>query len=588
MAIVDNGMSPDPAAALAVLARLDPASPSLPPAAVAVGRDAAARGLYLAEALPDIPRLLGAIDRNPYRATYGCLDRQFWHYRTSSFPSEMYQEGALALALAYAHPLPGNRWHGLPRVRELAIAAVRFAARAAHPDGSCDDYYPYERALGAAVFSLAAAARTCQILAIDLPEVTAWLKRRARWLIDHDESGVLTNHHALAAWGLWNVAALTGQPEFREASRQGIDRVLSWQDPEGWFEEYGGADPGYQTVTIDCLAKYRCASGDSRVDEPLGRAVDFARRFLHPDGSYGGEYGSRGTYHFYPHGMELLAGHWADAADLADGHLQSLSAGTQAAFRDDRLFAHRTANLLEAYLDWSPQRPRAAADASQPLHVFPHAGIVVLRDHTRHAVISAARGGIFKYHAVDRPVVGDAGLILETTAGRVAVTQHHDRSRPLTVKTTATADRSATITRIDVSAMLHWTRFETATPVKQAIFPLGMVTVGRWCRTAVRRLLQRRLITGRQQCPALLHRTIEIYPDAGKSSLPRLRVIDRLELLDPQLQVRRMSFGVDHQAAYVAACGVYQDSVLEPWTDLSSWVAELNERRQVEICREFA
>ena len=48
-------------------------------------------------------------------------------------------------------------------------------------------------------------------------------------------------------------------------------------------------------------------------------AAASARHFLHPDGSFAGEYGSRGTSHFYPHGMELLAAVSAEAADLVDG-----------------------------------------------------------------------------------------------------------------------------------------------------------------------------------------------------------------------------------------------------------------------------
>ncbi len=65
-------------------------------------RDPALRDLYLSAALGEIPRLLGAIDRNPYRATHGCLDRQYWHYRTSSFPSEMYQEGVDIKSIQWA------------------------------------------------------------------------------------------------------------------------------------------------------------------------------------------------------------------------------------------------------------------------------------------------------------------------------------------------------------------------------------------------------------------------------------------------------------------------------------------------------
>ncbi|MBI1902592.1 MAG: hypothetical protein HYS13_15935, partial [Planctomycetia bacterium] len=291
------------------------------------------RTLYPQAALPQIPRLLGSVDRNPLSPTYGCFDRQFWHYRTASFPSEMYQEAVLPLAQVYAYDLPLNRWRGEPRVRELAIAGLRYSARSSHADGSCDDYYPFERALGAAVFSLAAAAEAILILRPDAPELTRdeeimrCLHRRARWIMTHDESGVLTNHHALAALGLLRVAQITGRAEYAAAAEARVRRVLAWQSPEGWFEEYGGADPGYQTLTIEVLAKYQEQTGARWLEEPLRRAVAFCRHFLHHDGSYAGEYGSRGTYHFFPTGFEMLASQLPEAADLADGRLRAMEAG---------------------------------------------------------------------------------------------------------------------------------------------------------------------------------------------------------------------------------------------------------------------
>ncbi len=517
-------------------------------------RDPMMRSVYLTTALADIPRLLGAIDRNPYRPTYGCLDRQYWHYRTAAFPSQMYQEGVLPLALIHATKLPGNRWHLDGRVRELAIAALRYTARSSHQDGSCDDYYPYERALGAAVFSLQAAAHAYQILKLDDRELVAWFEHRCQWLLRHDETGRLTNHHALAALGLLRVSQITEKAEYREAADQRLQQVLAWQNEEGWFDEYGGADPGYQTVSIDCLAKYRRLRGDRQWDEPLQRAVAFARCFLHGDGSYAGEYGSRGTYHFYPHGMELLAAENGDAADLADGFLRGLVAGKQATFGDDRMFIHRLGNLIEAYIDWTPLRPMPTeAAAHGPSHesirFFPHAQILVRKSDATHTVVSAARGGVFKHFAnADSPMtdntVTDAGLIVETSDGRTAVSQMHDLTRDVDLndserllKTPPNTVRShshallqkmhagragntssggqgglpaSTIFRVE--GPLHWTRFETATPIKQAVFHLGMVTVGRWCRSLVRRLLQRRLIVGRRECPVRLTRTFEFVP----------------------------------------------------------------------------
>lgn len=575
-----------------------------------IEREADFRCGYLKAALADIPRLLGAIDRSAFRPTYGCLDRQYWHYRTASFPSEMYQEGVLPLALVYSTNLPGNRWFRSPRVGELAEAALQYTVRSGRADGSCDDYYPFERALGAAVFSLQAATRAYVLLELNDAEIVAWFRRRAEWLIRNDESGRLANHHALAALGLLRVAEITGDPRYRRAADARIGRVLGWQDEEGWFEEYGGADPGYQTVTIDCLAKYREATGDTQLDEPLERAVAFARLFLHPDDSYAGPYGSRGTSHFYPHGMELLARRSSAAADLADAFLRSLAKRTHARFDDDRLFAHRLGNLIEAYLDWSPVRSACEQDCRKtdfnpliedgnPLveernefrstrrHAsavyLPNAQILVRRHGECHTVISAARGGVFKHFSSATASATDAGLIVEIDDGRVAVSQWHDRTRPVE----RVDGQSPGAGGLFVGGPLCWCRFETATPLKQALLHFGMWSLGRWCRTLVRRLLQRRLITGRSLAPIRLTRRFEFLADRDPSSSSGLRVTDTIELTSPRVRVRRMAFGTDHEAAYVAATGGYQEAVLEPWTDLARYVEELNCRRQVTIIREF-
>ena len=81
-------------------------------------REIALRDRYLEAALTTIPRILAAVDRNAFGPSYGCCDREYWHYRTAAFPSEMYQEAALPLALVYRHLCPaaiGTATHGLPK-----------------------------------------------------------------------------------------------------------------------------------------------------------------------------------------------------------------------------------------------------------------------------------------------------------------------------------------------------------------------------------------------------------------------------------------------------------------------------------------
>jgi hypothetical protein len=114
-----------------------------------------------------------------------------------------------------------------------------------------------------------------------------------------------------------------------------------------------------------------------------------------------------------------------------------------------------------------------------------------------------------------------------------------------------------------------------------------MWSLGRWCRTLVRRLLQRRLITGRSPAPIRLVRQFEFLEHREAIGGPSLRVTDTIELTSPNVRVRRMAFGTDHESAYVAASGGYHEAVLQPWTDLSQHVEQLNTLRRVTIVRDL-
>lgn len=538
---------------------------------------------YLTAVDDALRRLIASTDRNIFRRTYGCMDREYWHYRTAAFPSAMYQEGVWPLALAYGRRFPGNRWYGVERVRELALAGIRFSASTDRRDGSCDDYYPYERALGAAVFSTLAAAEACRLLECRDADILAWLVRRARWIADHDESGRLANHHALAAVALQSIGQWIDDSQWIDQGRQRIEQLLSWQHEEGWFEEYGGADPGYQTLTIECLARYQLRAGEeeaAQLDEPICRAVAFSRCFLHPDGSYGGEYGSRGTSHFYPYGFELLSDRLPEAAELALGHRRALRTGRAAVFADDRMYVHPLASRIEAYLHRCDQPPVAQppTERSTITH-FPAAGLMVRSDERAWTAVSTARGGIVKHFnlcggdKLPEPFT-DCGLIVETTAGRFAVTQMHDRSRKVEISDD----------RIVIESPFHWVRFETATSLKQSILHLGMITLGRWCRGLVRRLLQRRLITARRPAPIHLRRTIELNPPDVPDST--LRITDEITLTNQKIKIRRLAVATDLQSTYVAAAGSYQDSLLQEWKEVGKdKVIDLNRNQHITLIR---
>ncbi|MEE2746005.1 MAG: hypothetical protein VX617_03885, partial [Pseudomonadota bacterium] len=313
----------------------------------------AGRDLYAVEGLKYMPKLLSMVDQNPTSPTYGCGDRQYWLYKQIDFPSGMYGEFALPLALTYRYPHPSNPYYREPKIRQLALAVIRFQDRMSHRDGSADDFFPFERALGATAFSLYAMAEASHVLGVTDDDILAFIVRRAEWLARSSETGQLSNHHALAALGLAVANQLTGEPLFKHASLEFRDRVIKWQSDEGWFPEYDGFDPGYDTFTISFLAYLRLKMADDTLTEPLKRAVQLAANLVGPDGSYGGEIGSRNSYHYLPHGFELLASEFESALYMADQFLMSLENDRRSSLDENRTFCHYQYNYLQSWHDFA-------------------------------------------------------------------------------------------------------------------------------------------------------------------------------------------------------------------------------------------
>ena len=238
------------------------------------------KDLFARIGLAEIPKILTLLDRNRHSPTYGCFDRNYWHYRIIDFPCGMAQEFVLPLALAFTLDTPGNSYFQNPAVREWVEAGILFAARSAHADGSTDDYFPFERAGGAAAFSLLACLDACRLIGLDNDEARQFFTRRAEWLAGHHESGRLANHQALIALCLALAGEVLETSRWHDPMRRRMARVLSWQDEEGWFQEYEGCDPGYHTLTISVLARLHQLHPSAELEDALIRAVDFAAHFV--------------------------------------------------------------------------------------------------------------------------------------------------------------------------------------------------------------------------------------------------------------------------------------------------------------------
>lgn len=507
------------------------------------------RDRYVEQALLYIPHLVQLVDRNPYSPTYGCFDREYWHYRTLDFPCGMSQEFVLPFALLYKYDFPGSPYRGLERMREIAIASIRFANKGSHRDGTCDDYFPFERAMGAFVFSLYACTEAYMLLGLDDTEMVEFFKRRGDHLAKVNETGQLSNHQAFAALAAYNVYLISGEEEYKRVSEDRTELTLSWQHPEeGWFQEYDGADPGYHTCTIDFLAKLYKKSQNESLIPPLKKAVEFAWHFMHPDGSYGGEYGSRNTYHFYPHGFEIMAAFTEKAGQIADQFLCGLARGKRYHNDDDRMCCHCVYDWLQAWQDYYPERPVPINHRQDFVKWFGGAKIAVCKTKNYYAVTSLAKGGVTKVFDEEGPLCSDTGLIGELDNGKVVVTHLVDEENKIL------ADVDAR--QFSVEGAFSFRRTNVSSPLKMVIFRLLLLTIGRFAPNLTRSLLQKLLITRKPRTQYGFSRVVRFLDDT-------VEIVD--EIKNP-IPLKRLSVGSDATSIYVANSNVYQESVLLcPW-----------------------
>lgn len=519
--------------------------------------------------MPYAQRALHLIDQNPYSPTYGCFDRNYWHYRTSDFPCGMVQQMSLLLALFYIHDFPDNPYYKVERIRELAIAGTRYAAKSAHPDGSCDDYFPYEKALGGLAFSLYGCTETLLMLDEKDESIISFFGKRAKLLRVHQETGRLSNHQALAALALYNTSLLTHDDSLLPLVQDRVSLVLSWQHKEeGWFQEYEGADPGYQTCTIDFLAKLmqKAAVASNQnvftsLEKPLINATRFCSNFIHPDGSYGGEYGSRNTSHFFPHGFELVSQFEPIARTIITHFLDGAEKGKPYRNDDDRMAPLPATSYLQAWIDHNKSNSFKETDKfkNELIHLkdsglfiarFPSPKII---KQNNHLIVNMHKGGVLKFYDNLGPIASDTGICAELLDGTILVS-HLYQEKDFLAKNHYLKEKGSLI----CEGRLYKRSTNLLNPITGLLFRLWCLTFSRMFKNITRKIIQKIAITGKRPSKYHFKRIINIDVD-------QITVYD---YLPADMPVKRLSAGSDATSIYVAGSQSFHESRLCPWQNV--------------------
>jgi len=527
------------------------------------------RDLFARAALAQIPKLLTLLDRNAHSPTYGCFDRTFWQYKVIDFPAGMSQEFVYPLALAYNCPLPNNIYHQQPMIKEWVRAGIAYAAQSSYKNGSCDDYFPYERAAGAAAFSLLACLESTILLDLQHSEaVLDFFCRRADWLAKNQESGRLTNHQALIVLCLELAGRLLKTDRWNACKEERLDLVFNWQNPEGWFIEYEGCDPGYHTLTISCLARLDQLQPNKRLKQAIAKAVELAAEFVHPDGSYGGEYTSRNTYNFFPHGFELV-GKWLPAAlNINDRFLQGLVNGLGSCYADDRIIGHHTWNYLLAWRDFIPNRPPLEPRTQGRIYLH-QGGILIDRRDNTELYLALNKGGVFKLFRDEKLIASDTQFSVLVNRG--------NKTRNAVGHLVDNYSLEIEPDRIAIAGKLGWAKQKQMNPINLIILRLVMLSVGRFFPNLIRRLLQKVLIVGKKTTPFQFSRRLTWHNGHWQ--------IEDCLTTEAWQDVTAVDLGCDRTSIYVVMSRTFQPGQLQkPW-DLSDRLQNLQPGESLYLTR---
>lgn len=486
--------------------------------------------IHLNVVLSQIPRLLSLLDRNPLSKTYGCFDRQYWHYNTSDFACARSQEAVLTLALLYKIKHKDNIYYHNKKVLNWVNAGLNFWTKIEENNGSFNEWYPKENSFVATAFSVYAISETLLQLKDEIwkkEEISSCLKKAGDWILKKNEKRV-QNQEAGAAIALYNVYLLTDEIKYREASEDKIKFIVNNQTEEGWFYEYGSADIGYLSLCIDYLAKYYQKAGNGELLTVLKKAIDFISYFIHPDYTFGGEYGSRNTEYLIPHGFEILSKEIREAKVISNSIKESLK-NKSAVFPfsiDDRYLSYILYTYLQAYLDSNSYETSAQPKYAQTFSkLFPDAGIWIHSDKHIYLIANYKKGGSFKlFFKENKTAVYDSGIVLRTIDGKKLT------SGWLTNKNKINISKSEN--NLEIEGSFSEITDNILTPSKNVLLRTFGLTLGRSEKIGlmVKERLRNKLIAGANLSGIIFFRKISVG-DETITLIDKISDVDKIDEL---------------------------------------------------------
>jgi len=459
----------------------------------------------------NLPRLLSLYNIDSCSMTYGFGDRLHWGWKISDFANGTMQGGVHSLAVALKLGLLKNEKFAL----KLIYSAIRAIDKIRARNGSLAESYPSEHSF--CVTALVAFDALYSLFHLRdsmeremFSEGLAIIRPLINFITKHDEEhAVISNHLATAAAAIILWKLLSNEKSQRD--KELLQIIYQEQSNEGWYREYEGADPGYQTLcTYYLFCAYELSKNKNLLDSLL-RTRNFLSYFVHPDGTIGGLYGSRNSEVYYPAGIVGLAPLSEDFAMMA-AHLQrGIEKGHHILPQSIDTFNFVT--LLNSYAVASLQYDKnnkyiQRAENKAPYKEifekkFPSAGIYIRSTKSYYAIINYQKGGTIKVFDKKNGTIDidDGGIFGKLKGGKRFSTQQ--------------VDKSIAFNDNCINACFYITNEAYPSPIIFFLLRLFCLTAFRFCflSNIFKKFVIRKLITRKKRIDGHVVRNFEFLED---------------------------------------------------------------------------
>jgi hypothetical protein len=516
--------------------------------------------IYLKKILPEIPRLLGLLDKNFNSPTFGSFDRNFWHYNITDFAGARFQEAVLTLTLLYNLKDPENIYFQDNKILSFILGGIDFWCKIQKKDGSFDEWYPNEHSFVATAFSTYSISESLILLKDkikDASRIVKHLKRAGEFLLSHEDFSA-SNQVAGSIIALYNIYLLTSEERFKKGALIKLKKLEDIQKEEGWFPEYNGPDIGYLSLAIDYLSKYHQKTMDEKAKNMITKALDFLKYFSHPDLSFGGEYASRNTKYIIPSGIEYSA-KWSDSArrilySLRKALQEEKSIGPYNL--DDRYLAYIGYTYIQAHENFYNGELKNPIYEERFSKYFSESGIFIESNENFYVIGNLRKQGIFRIDFKKSNLsLKDSGPIVYIK-GKIYSPFLNLNSR-ISIKENYISEGS-----------LLKIPFNKMTPLKNILLRLFQMTLGRNKKISfrVKNLLRGMLISYKKGGDVFLRRVLKIMED-------KITIEDEIS---SKYIIDKIVIGIENPFIFIPSSRYFQKQDLKDF--FSYHILEVNNR----------